>query len=164
MSAHSPGVVDTSEVLARFVFSPIQIDRKGKVKPNSFSHVHSKGCSIQRDSAVNDTEILALVENILSEKDDRAWKGVVLGKCSDIRIITVEDTDYRAVCVYDTAEPENPAHAELCQTQYVIDEADQAELRHNLFVAFGNGAITAPPQYRNGVTWNKLGQPLRNRQ
>ena len=67
MSAHSPGVVDTSEVLARFVFSPIQIDRKGKVKPNSFSHVHSKGCSIQRDSAVNDTEILALVENILRE-------------------------------------------------------------------------------------------------
>lgn len=156
MSKHSPSVIANSEMLARFVFSPIQIDKKGKVKPNSFSHVHSQGCSIQRDSVADNIEILALVKQVLSGQNNRAWKGVIFGQCHDMRSIMTDEVDHRAVCVYDTANPENPAHAELCQTEYIIDEADAAELRHNLFVAFGSGAIITPLQYRNGAIWNNL--------
>lgn len=163
MSTHSPGVVEDSERFARFVFSPIQVDKKGKVKPNSFSHVHSRGCSIQRESHANDDEILALVNLVLNGKDDRAWKGVIFGKCQDMRSIVTDAANLRAVCAYDTANPENPAHAELCQTQNVINEADAVELRHNLFTAFGSGTIIEPHQYRNGAVWNSLSLPLQAR-
>jgi hypothetical protein len=57
---------------------------------------------------------------------------------------------------YDTANPDNPAHAELFQSQYIIDEADALELRHNLFVAFGNGNIVSPSKYRSGSVWANL--------
>lgn len=162
MSTHSPGVIANSEILARFVFSPIQIDKNGKVKPNSFSHVHSKGCSIQRHSVAEDAEMQALVKQVLGKKDNYAWKGVLFGQCHNIRSIMADEADHRAVCVYDTANPGNPAHAELCQTQH-IDEADENELRHDLFVAFGSGVIIAPLQYRNGEVWNNLAQDLQAR-
>ena len=163
MSRYSPGVVENSETLARFIFLPIQIDKKGKFKPAVFSHVHSKGCSIQRESIAENDHALALVEQTLNSKNDSVWKGVFFGQCHDIRSIMVNEADRRAVCVYDTADSENPAHGELCQTKYVIDEADQIELRHNLFVAFGNGTLISPLQYRNGAVWNNLPQPLQAR-
>ena len=163
MSTHSPGVVKDSEIFARFVFSPIQVDKKGNVKPNSFSHVHSRGCSVQREYVAQGCEILDLVNLVLNGKNDRAWKGVVFGKCHDIRSIVTGAGNLRAVCVYDTANSENPAHAELFQTQYVIDEADAVELRYNLFFAFGNGAISTPVQYRSGTVWNNLLLPLQAR-
>lgn len=164
MSRHSPGVINNSEILARFVFFPIQIDKKGRFKPSLFSHVHSKGCSIQRDSVAKNDELLEFVREFLSKKDDRSWKGVLFGKCHDIRSISANEAHRRAVCVYDTANADNPAHAELCQTQYVIDEADEVELRANLFVAFGdNGALVSPRQYRNGAVWHNLPQNLQTR-
>ena len=163
MSSHSPGVVKDSESFARFVFSLIQVDKKGNVKPNSFSHVHSSGCSIQREYVAKDDEIVELINLVLNGKEDRAWKGVIFGKCQDVRNIVTDAGNLRTVCAYDTANPENPAHAELCQTQYVIDEADVNELRYQLFSAFGNGSIITPLKYRNGAIWNSLTLPLQAR-
>ena len=139
------------------------VDKKGNVKPNGFSHVHSKGCSVQRDSVAKNDELLVFVKEFLSNKNDRSWRGVLFGQCHDMRNIMANKADRRAVCVYDTANPENPAHGELCQTLYVIDEADEVELRANLFVAFGNGALISPLQYRDGAIWDNLPQSLQIR-
>lgn len=162
MSKHSPGTVEDSEILARFVFSPIQVDKKGKVKPNSFSHIQSYGCSIQRDSIAEERELLELVKQVSGSKDDLAWKGVIAGQCRDIRDILIDETHRRAICVYDTANPDNPAHGELCQSEH-MDEADSVELRHNLFIAFGSGNIISPLHYRNGKIWERLPQDLQAR-
>lgn len=163
MSKHSACPVCESETLARFVFLPIHInERTGQLKPSCFSHVHSKGCSIQRDSVARLDELLTFVETFLGRKDEYVWRGVLCGGCRDVRSIKAIE-GHRAVCVYDTAEPENPAHGELCQTHYIIEEADQLELKRNLFAAFGDGSIIQPSEYRNGAVWQQLPQHLRAR-
>lgn len=162
MSEHSLGAVENSEMLARFVFSPIQIDKKGKLKPGAFSHVHEKGCSIQRDSVAGNDEILEFVKQFLDKRDDYVWKGLLLAECGHVRGILVENSK-RAVCVYDTAKKANPAHGEMCQTHHIIDEADKIELRHDLLAAFGNETVIPPNQYRSSMVWNNLPQPLQAR-
>ena len=72
MSAHSPDVVSIQETLARFVFSPMHIDRKGKVKPSLFDQVHSSGCSVQRDSIATTGEITQFVRDFLKVAENRA--------------------------------------------------------------------------------------------
>lgn len=157
MSEHSSGVVVDSEQLVRFVFLPMHhIDKKGNAKPNIFSHVHSRGCSIQRDFVASANELATFTRDFLGRENNRSWKGVLLANCNDVRKIKADETDHRAVCIYDTANPENPAHGELCQTQYVVEEADKIELRKNLFTAFGNGIFIQPLQYRDGAVWNNL--------
>lgn len=164
MSEHSPSTVANTEVLARFVFSPMHIHKKtGDILPSVFSHVHTVGCSIQRDSIAKTDEIVAFVKSFLDARDDRAWIGVLAGKCQDVRGISADESCDRAVCVFDTAEPENPAHGEMCQTNYIVEEADKLELRRNLFGAFGNGVVIQPSQYRDGAAWDQLPQHLQAR-
>ena len=163
MSKHSPCIVGNEEILARFVFSPMHVDRKGNIKPSIFSHVHSKGCSIQRDSIAKTDEIVAFVNSFLTIKDDRAWIGVLLGVCQNARGIRSGDSDNRAVCVFDTAERHNTAHGEMCQTHYVVEEADKVELRRNLFAVFNEGVVIRPPVYREGAVWNELSEGIQAR-
>ncbi|MDD5056849.1 MAG: hypothetical protein PHQ60_03175 [Sideroxydans sp.] len=163
MSRHSPGVIENSELLALFVFLPMHnIDKSGKAKPNIFSHVHRKGRSIQRDSVAQPNELIRFASDFLADDEGRVWKGVLLAKCEDVRNIKSDDSLNRAVCIYDSAEKENPAHGEMAQTQHVI-EADEIELRHDLLAVFGGGAITTPLQYRDGFVWNSLSPQLQAR-
>lgn len=163
MSVHSPGVVGDSEQLALFIFQPIHhIDKKGNAKPNIFSHVHRKGRSIQRESVATFNELDRFARNFLDADEKRVWKGVLLARCADVRNIKTDDSLNRAVCVYDTAEKENPAHGEMAQTQH-IDEADEIELRHSLFKVFGNGIFIDPSRYRDGMLWNNLPPQLQTR-
>lgn len=163
MSRHSPCVIEDSETLTRFIVSPLHVDKQGRVKPAVFSHVFSRGLSIQREQYANDEHSLEVVKQLIGPKDDRVWLGVYFGQCRDVRNIVMDDSDRRAVCVYDTANANNPSHGELFQSQYVVDDADRNELRHNLFVAFGSGSLTKPVQYRNGAVWNRLPQNLQVR-
>ena len=163
MSDHSPGVVGDAEKLSRFVFSPFQVGKNGELNSGAFSHVYEKGCSIQRDTIAENDEILLFVNQFLEKRDDLAWKGLLLADCSAVRKILVKNSTRRAVCVYDTAEEENPAHGELCQTQHVLDEDDKVELRHDLLMAFGNKAIIPPAQYRDGIIWNGLPSQFQTR-
>lgn len=163
MSEYSPGVVGDSEQLALFVFLPMHhVDKNGRAKPNIFSHVHNRGRSIQRDSIAPDQEMISFSSTFLGAREDYVWKGVLLGMCGDVRRIKIDDSGKRSVCVYDTANPENISHAELCQTQY-ISEADGPELRGELFTAFGSGVIHTPSQYRQGKVWGALDASLRAR-
>lgn len=156
MSAHSPGVVSIQETLARFVFSPLHLDRKGNVKPTLFDQVHSSGCSVQRDSIATTGEITQFVSDFLSEAENRALLGVVSGKCHSVRDIRMGDRSERSVCVYDTAEASNPAHAEMFCARPISMNADRNELRRHLWLAFTNGTIVPPSVYRGGAVLSSL--------
>ena len=162
MSKYSSKPVGGSEILARFIFSPMHI-KKGRLLPSVFSHVHSIGCSVQRESIATTDELVGFAHKFLSAKNDRVWKGVLLAKCDDLRNIKTEDTSNRLICIYDTAERDNPAHGEMGQTQYIIEEADQNELRSKLFTAFDEGKIIDPNAYRDGAIWCKLQPDLKTR-
>lgn len=163
MSKFSPKPVDINEVLARFIFSPMHIGKNQQLKPSVFSHVFDKGCSIQREDIADNNEITRFLQTFLNNRDDFRWIGVLTGTAQDVRSIGIGNTGNRAVCVYDTAEKANTAHAEIFQTQYVIEDADKVELRANLFQAFGSGLIHNPDKYRSGNVWMSLPQALRDR-
>gem|GEM_PF-537507 len=156
MSKHSPNVVGDDEVLARFVFSPIHVDKKGKIKPSIFSHVFNVGCSIQRDSVAKSEELVNFAKTFLAGDEKRSWEGVLLAKCNELKNIKANSVNSRAVCIYDSATADNPAHGEMSQSQYIIEEADIVELRHNLFETFNNGRPVLPKDYRYGAIWEQL--------
>ena len=156
-------MVGDSEKLARFVFSPFQVDKKGRLNSGAFSHVHQKGCSIQRDSLAGNDEISLFINRFLKNRDDLVWKGLLVADSGVVRKIFARDSAQRAVCVYDTAEKENPSHGEICQTQHVLDKDDEAELRYDLLMAFGNKVIVPPTQYRDGIVWNVLSSQFQTR-
>lgn len=49
------------------------------------------------------------------------------------------------------AEEHNPAHGEIHQAQYVVEEADLPELRAEIFKLFNEGVHTHPKDYRGGL-------------
>jgi hypothetical protein len=163
MSEHSPNPVAGKESIARFVFSPLHITKNGKIKPSLFSHVDDQGCSVQRESIATDPEVSAFVRGFLEAASNREWLGVAFAFCRDIRLMPAPDRDKkRAVCLYDTAEPANPAHAEICRARH-FEDADPLELRRELLRLFGDGQIVDRKAYRAGGVWNALSQGLRDR-
>jgi hypothetical protein len=162
-SPFSPGLIQDTERLTRFVFSPVHLDKKGKkIKPSVFSHVFTVGCSIQRESIVSDDELVNFVARYLTKNAAHAWHGVLTADCAILRGITLDDQSKRIICVYDMAEEVNPAHGEIHQSHYEIEEADQPELRAKLFAAFNNGVNIEPTQYRNGSLRGVLSLNHRN--
>ena len=162
MSQHSSSPVASSEIVVRFVFSPIHRTRKGELNPSFFSHTMTKGCSVQRESVASDDELLTFTRKSLSGREDLAWFGVATATSEALRGLKAPGTGSRAVCVYDTAEPDNPAHAEMCKTQH-IQEADAAELRRSLMSVFNDGILVDRQAYRNGRIWNALPAELQVR-
>lgn len=151
-SSFSPGIVQDSEQLTRFVFSPIHLDRKGKtIKPSVFSHIFSKGCSIQRETIVSNSELVDFVASYLNANPAHSWYGTLTASCEGLRRIQLNGQAKRVLCVYDMAEEHNPAHAEIHQSQYVIEEADMPELRREIFKLFNEGVHTQPRDYRGGL-------------
>lgn len=163
MSYFSPGFVNDNEQLALFIFLPIfHVSKKdGKVKPNAFSHVHHKGRSIQRHDIATSNELGVFVDGFLTQDTERTWKGVLLANCSDIKAIKFPNSNNRTACVYDTAREKNFAHAEIGQSQYVINEEDRNELRHELLKAFNDGVLINSANYKDGVLWDSLVPELR---
>ncbi len=163
MSAHSPGPARDTEQLTRFVFWPLHMRSNGQIKPALFSHVETKGCSVQRELRASGAELESLVSEMLRRDAERAWRGVLLGACGDVRNIRVGDSEQRAICVYDTALPANPAHAEMCKTRSVADDGSRNEMRRALMAAFGDGVLVSPSAYRDGAVLKKLDPHLRER-
>lgn len=149
MSKFSSAPIDKNEYLSRFVFSPIHLNRKGEIKPSLFSHVSTIGCSIQRETIASNDEIGNFISKFLRNDIKYSWNGVLMAKSDDLRKVLVESTSARALCLYDTAEKDNPSHGEIHQT-VDINEADQIELRHDIMQAFVSAKKLTPNSYRNG--------------
>jgi len=163
MSRYSPRPVTGDERIVRFVFAPIHIGKSG-LKPSLFSHAENKGCSVQRASIATDDELVRFVRTFLEQNVKCIWYGVVSALCSDIRAISAptEKPRDRAVCVYDTAEAQNRAHAEICQARN-FTEADPIEVRRELLRLFGDGVIIDRQTYRAGGVWNAIPRELTDR-
>lgn len=120
---------------------------------------------MQRASIASDHELTSFVRSFLNDNIDAAWFGVVTASCEEIRALTAPEPNpeqLRAVCIYDTSEPDNRAHAEICRARD-FEHADTAELRGHLLRLFNNGSMTARDAYRTGAIWNALPQALRDR-
>lgn len=163
MSVYSPGPVEPEEVVARFAFAPLFFDKKGKLKPNIFQHVFSAGCSIQRDSVASDSELTTFVNTFLSSGEKFSWRGVVTTDCATLRNLKISESSLRSLCVYDTGEPGNPAHGEMCQSQHLDVVAHGPELRNLLFEAFNADNVMTPEDYREGKVWSGISEDLRRR-
>ena len=149
MSKNSPHPIKDNEGITRFIFIENQLRKdKKSIKPSFFSQADTKGCSIQRESIVEDSELVTFVKKYREKNPKSNWFGVVTGNCQEIRRI-LTDQDKRAYCVYDTGYELNPAHGEICKTHH-IEEADKAELRRHLKKIFNNGLIIEPNNYRDG--------------
>lgn len=162
MTKHSPHVVQSDERLTRFVFSPLHLNTKrNSIKPNLFSHIASRGCSIQRDSIATTSEITTFVSDFLNQEMKPTWFGVVSTGCATVKGFLTDDKR-RLLCVYDTAEPSNPAHAEMGRGSD-FEEGDEQELRKLLWDAFQCSAPVRPQHYRDGAVWNALSPELQAR-
>lgn len=150
MSKYSPSPILDTEKLTRFVFHPVHVAKSGIIKPSVFSHVATFGCSIQRESIASDGEIKQFIRSYLTKNIKHTWYGILSGECISLRELFSEHSRNRLICIYDTSEIDNPAHGEIHQSQYVLDEADCVELRSKLFDAFNKGVNTIPSKYRNG--------------
>jgi len=152
-SHFSPGIVENKETLTRFVFSPVHTDRKGNIKPSVFSHVSTFGCSVQREDIANDEELISFITKYRDKNANHNCLGVLTASCSSLRNIKINNAQNRIVCVYDTSEEDNPAHAEIHQSQHVITDADLVELRAKLFEIFTQKNLQ---NYREGVLLNSI--------
>lgn len=151
-SPHSPISVASSETLTRFIFSPVHVSKKnGKVLPAAFSHAATKGCSVQRESIATNEELTQWIGSYAQKNSTHAWVGTLASNCQSIRQIKLSDGIARVFAVYDTAEPGNQAHAEIFQTEHVLEDGDRIEQRAELFKRFGHGVLTDPSNYRSGA-------------
>ena len=155
MSKNSPYPINDNEKITRFVFIENQLrNDKKSIRPSFFSQIDTKGCSIQRESIVEDHELVTFVKGFREKNPGRNWLGVVTGSCHEIRRI-LTDQDKRSCCVYDTGYELNPAHGEICKTHH-IEEADKAELRRHLMKVFHDGLVIEPDKYRDGKIFSQI--------
>jgi hypothetical protein len=169
VSEHSPGRVEDAETLTRFVFYRDHLDKTGKyAKPSLFSHACTNGCSIQREVLATPGELSSFVDQFIADKARNpkvSWFGVLTSNCGAVRgLRSPSQPTERAAAVYDTALPNNAAHAEIFKTQHIIPEADELELKRNLLMAvFAGGKLTGAQTYRDGTVWAAVSENTRAR-
>lgn len=96
-------------------------------------------------------ELAHLVSTVVGGTKGCEWTGVVVAQTDEIRAIRLDGApSARAICVYDTAEPQNPAHGELCATTVALDDGSANELRAELMRVFNASTVIAPASIRNG--------------
>ncbi len=128
-SHHSTHPVLNNESVTRFIFSPVHVTRAGKVKPAAFSYVSDRGCSVQREEGATTAELDSWLDSYLAKNLGHSWVGTMSSGVQTLRDIRLNGSPNRVLAIYDTAERENIAHAEIFQTEYVIEDGDRLELR-----------------------------------
>ena len=120
-SEHSPKPVENSEVLCRQLVQPIHFQDDGTIDPTAFEDVMNKGLSTDRlkyrDLAESRSEGVERAERHNVDfplKPRRELVALAKFNVAEIRGITAMNTSDRALAVYDTALPANPAHADVC--------------------------------------------------
>jgi hypothetical protein len=136
--------------------------KNGKVMPSAFSHVATKGCSVQREKIATLAELESWIGAYLKKNSTHTWMGTLACDSKSVRDIQLNDKPHRVLAIYDTAEQQNEAHAEIFQTEYVIEDSDRLELRADLLKRFNNGILTQPATYRAGALWSKLADSPKN--
>lgn len=118
-SRHSPGTVGSQEYVLRLAFQPLHIDPDSRtLKPSAVSDVKDKGFSVDRLNHVSrdasiETGRTRAAKALLEGRTPRNLCAVVPLEVSAIRAIHVDGK--QAFGIYDTAQADNRAHADVCQ-------------------------------------------------
>lgn len=161
LSKYSPRPVMDDEMLARFAFHPTHFSKKGELRASIFSHFFDRGCSIQRESVARPGELQSFCRSMLSGQVDWVWGGVVTARCSEVRRLFAEKEAGRVLCVYDTANKDNPAHGEIFRSRDLVEEGDENEIRAELMRIFNCKSPISPNEYQGGLIWGSLPAELR---
>lgn len=126
LSDYSPSIVDSSEDIARMVFSPLHIDEDGTIKAAAFDDVRDKGLSVHRLDYTEARTLKHIGDSMASDaiiagRSKRDYIGYVKALTGDIRKL-IED-EKRLFCVYDTANEIEKSHADVCSV--LLDSNNQ---------------------------------------
>jgi hypothetical protein len=153
VSKYSPSPVLSAEILVRFVLHPMHVNEKtGEIKASLFSHVEGKGCSVQRELWATNTELSLFLKKVCPAEAKTSWFGVVSATAGQIRTLQVAGDSRQTFWVYDTAEKDNPSHAEVGRAMNELKTEDIQELRYELMKLFSPSTqLIKPLHYRDGV-------------
>lgn len=119
VSPHSPGPVRNDETVWRLILSPLHYDiAMRKVTESAFDDASGKGLSVQRLAVTgSEDDIRQRGHARAALKPDRAFECAIGAVAGAVRALRgVEDGG--RFCIYDTAEPGDPGHADVCQTRH----------------------------------------------
>lgn len=110
LSPLSPGIVDDAETLHYLVPTPSGLLENGCLNPTFVKKVEKNGLSVLRSHAA-DGEFEITVDQLRPrwQQAGRKLHGIMTFSVAAVRYDDLE----RLCCVYDTAEENKPAHAEL---------------------------------------------------
>jgi hypothetical protein len=150
VSVYSPGPVQAQEILIRVVYSPhhVEIDTN-RLKPTALDDAANKGLSTDRRAYATFREVQERITKKLNTPNaiekGHEYKGTVVISCAKARGLTQDGR--RLFAVYDTAQEDNRAHADVCQVRLskvegararrrlieTLREQDQPEWLHDAF-------------------------------
>ena len=131
VSTHSPGIVKTSEDIARQIFSPRMIEKDGiTIKSTAFDDVSNKGLSTNRLSHTTEEEIHIEGENkavrdALKTQKERGYEGFATAQAGKIRQISEDDMQIFAI--YDTSLKSDISHCDVCLLKHKGDGETSAQ-------------------------------------
>lgn len=155
-SEFSPGIVLDEELLYQQIVDPTHIAPSGEgLKPVAFQDSSNKGLSVNR---VNHSTVQTLIQRGVDraekfnrenpERPTRTLWGFAKFQAERVRQIIAEHVGNRAFYVYDTGNPDDPSHADICQcvkdVKLAAKEAKQAirGIRFSLYdMALEEGAL-----------------------
>lgn len=132
VSPFSPGRVTDDETLWRLILSPVHYDvAAGKVKELAFDDASNKGLSVQRLTVAGGEDgIRRRGEARAADKPGRTFECAIGATAGAVRTLR-GSADGERFCIYDTAEADDPGHADVCQTRHGNKHA-RALLRREL--------------------------------
>ena len=115
VSEHSPGPVESDEVLVRTLFQDDVVDAEGRPKPSYFRRdPTSRGFSVDRMRVVDPQTLMA---NKRADHRYSGYLGFLAARSGDVRALRSDDGT-RLFCLYDSATSDNKAHSDICQNVY----------------------------------------------
>lgn len=135
-SAYSPGPVADVEKVIRLVYHPVHVDvQTGELKPSVVDEASSWGCSVQREGICSIEEAWKMGDAFAAAKtaelpgNPRSVHAVAVLRVEQIRLLNIQSR--RGAAVYDTALPNNIAHADICVV--VGGRQERRSIRSQLF-------------------------------
>ena len=128
VSEHSPGLVRDEETLARLVFTPLFLDEDtGGPTTAALKDAETRGLSVDRLELVGLREVHrrgfekeTATNSRKGDVNSVSYAGFVHVPCGAVRGLR-DDEDGRQFLVFDTATPENRAHADICHARFAND-------------------------------------------
>jgi aryl carrier-like protein len=138
-SVHSDGIVTDEEVLLRQLQSPFSFDELLRTpRLNAFDDMTSRGMSVDRVKEPADVDAVHAAGRLRygageNPSDRRKYIGALEISAGQARGLVTGDGK-PAAGVYDTADADNKAHADVCA--YRLSEGAGRSIRSKMFEAF----------------------------